>query len=170
MISVAKKNNKLTFFSKALITILTATGIGALVYFLSPGLRIDASKSLEKIDVGDKDINNIITSEELSLPGIEASTVVSSKPLVRIGGYAWNAQSGIIVANGGIKTTKGSLMEQNGVNLELIRQDWLSELRNLHLKFVEEFDLGNNFPKQGVAGIMIMGDGVPFYISSVQQA
>jgi len=162
------KWSKLTFFSKAAITLLTAGGIGAAVYYLSPGLRTSESKTLEKLEVTDKDVNNVTTSAELPLPSADISN--SDKPLVRIGGYAWNAQSGIIVANGGTKTTKGSLMEQNGINLELIRQDWLSELRNLQLKFIEEFDKGNNFPKEGVAGIMIMGDGAPFYISSTQQA
>ncbi|HEX8377657.1 MAG TPA: hypothetical protein VF602_07550, partial [Pedobacter sp.] len=164
------KWSNLTVFSKALIAITFAAIIGFAVYFFSPGLRVDESKSLDKIDLADGDVNNIITSEELSLPGEQASSDVASKPLIRIGGYAWNAQSGIIVANGGSKTTKGSLMEKNGVNLELVRQDWLSELRNLHLKFVEEFDQGKSFPEQGVAAIMIMGDGAPFYISSVQQA
>jgi len=160
--------SKLTFFSKALITIVAAGAIGLSVYFLSPGLRTSESKKLDKLEVTDKDVNNVTTSAELPLPTTEIS--ISSKPLVRIGGYAWNAQSGIIAANGGPKTTKGSLMEQNGVKLEIVRQDWLSELRNLHMKFVEEFDRGQDFPKEGVAGIMIMGDGVPFYISSVQQA
>lgn len=164
------KWSSLTLFSKAMITLLVAGAIGAGVYFLSPGLRVDESKALDKIDVNDKDVNNITTSAELPLPQSELSTEVSSKPLVRIAGYAWNAQSGIIVANGGAKTAKGSLMEKNGVNLEIIRQDWLTELRNLQMKFVEEFDRGNNSPKEGAAGIMIMGDGVPFYISSVQQA
>ena len=162
------KWSKLTFFSKALITIVAAGAIGLSVYFLSPGLRTSESKKLDKLEVTDKDVNNVTTSAELPLPTTEIS--ISSKPLVRIGGYAWNAQSGIIAANGGPKTTKGSLMEQNGVKLEIVRQDWLSELRNLHMKFVEEFDRGQDFPKEGVAGIMIMGDGVPFYISSVQQA
>jgi OOP family OmpA-OmpF porin len=164
------KWSNLTFFSKALITLTVAGIIGFLVYIFSPGLRVDKSKSLDKLELSDQDVNNVITSEELPLPGAETSTAASSSPLVRIGGYAWNAQSGIIVANGGAKTTKGSLMEKNGVNLELVRQDWLSELRNLHLKFVEEFDKGTNNPREGVAAIMIMGDGVPFYISSVQQA
>ncbi len=164
------KWSKLTFFSKALITLFAAGAIGLGVYYLAPGLRTSESKTLDKIDVSDKDVNNLTTSAELPLPSGDVSTEAASKPLVRIGGYAWNAQSGIIAANGGPKTTKGSLMEQNGVNLEIIRQDWLSELRNLHMKFVEELDRGQSFPKEGVAGIMIMGDGVPFYISSVQQA
>jgi OmpA-OmpF porin, OOP family len=162
--------SKLTFFSKALITLAVAGAIGAGVYYLSPGLRTDESKKLDKLDVTDKDVNNVTTSAELPLPSGEASSDVASKPLVRLAGYAWNGQTGIIVANGGAKTTKGSLMEQNGVNLEIIRQDWLSELRNLHMKFVDDFDKGNPNSKEGVAGIIIMGDGAPFYISSVQQS
>ncbi len=122
------------------------------------------------MNLTDQDVNNVTTSAELPLPQIDQPGDVASKPLVRIGGYAWNAQSGIIVANGGAKTSKGSLMEKNGVRLEMVRQDWLSELRNLQMKFVDEFDKGNNNPSEGVAGIMIMGDGVPFYISSAQQA
>lgn len=164
------KWSSLTLFSKILIVALVAGAVGASVYFLSPGLRVEESKKLDRLDVSDKDVNNVVTSEELPLPGAETSSEAASKPLVRIAGYAWNGQSGIIAANGGPKTTKGSLMEKNGVNLEIVRQDWLTELRNLQMKFVEEFDKGNSFPKEGVAGIMIMGDGVPFYISSAQQA
>jgi outer membrane protein OmpA-like peptidoglycan-associated protein len=164
------KWSKLTVLSKALITLVVAGIVGAAVYFLSPGLSVAEAKKLDKLDISDKDVNNVITSEEQALPQDELSTEVSSRPLVKIAGYAWNAQSGIIVANGGPKTTKGSRMEKNGVNLEIIRQDWLSELRNLQMKFIESFDQGENFPKEGAAGIMIMGDGVPFYISSAQQA
>jgi OmpA-OmpF porin, OOP family len=164
------KWSKLTFLSKTLITLLSAGAIGTAVYFLAPGLKTSESKKLDKLEVSDKDVNNITTSAELPLPTDEPSAELASKPLVKLAGYAWNAQSAIIVANGGAKTTKGSLMEQNGVNLEIIRQDWLTELRNLQMKFVEEFDKGNNFPKEGVAGLMIMGDGAPFYISSAQQA
>src|SRR4030095_17120236 len=164
------KWSSLTFFSKALIVLLVAGAIGTSVYFLSPGLRVSESKTLEKLDVTDKDVNNVTTSAEIGLPTNEPSGDISSKPVVKIAGYAWNAQSGIIVANGGPKTSKGSLMEKNGVNVEIIRQDWLTELRNLQMKFVDEFDRGQNNPKEGAAGIMIMGDGVPFYISSAQQA
>jgi outer membrane protein OmpA-like peptidoglycan-associated protein len=164
------KWSKLTFFAKALIVLLAAGLVGFSVYYLSPGLKVGESKQLEGLDVSDRDVNNVSTTNELPLPGDQLSTTVSNKPLVRIGAYAWNAQSGIIVSNGGPKTTAGSLMEQNGVNLEIIRQDWLSELRNLHIKFIEEYDRGVNYPKEGVFAVMIMGDGAPYYISSVQQA
>lgn len=160
--------SKLTAFSKVLIALICAGIIGALVYYLSPGLRVEASKKLESLEIADTDINNVITSDEIELPSREKSN--KGLPLVKMAAYAWNAQSGIIVANGGAKTTKGSIMEQNNVNLEIIRQDWLTELRNLQMKFISELNKGNANPSEGVFAIMMMGDGAPYYISSTQQA
>lgn len=166
------RTEKLTTFSELLIVI---AGIGAIlggVYYLSPGIKTAVSKQLNGIDLNQTDVNNITNAAKIELPSTEISSEVSNKPLVRIGGYAWNAQSGIIVSNGGPKTTKGSLMEKNGVNLEIIRQDWLSELRNMQMKFIEEFDKGEDFPSsdKSIFAVMIMGDGAPFYISSVQKS
>jgi OOP family OmpA-OmpF porin len=166
------RTEKLTTFSELLIVI---AGIGAIlggVYYLSPGIKTAVSKQLNGIELNQTDVNNVTNAEKIALPSTEISSEVADKPLVRIAGYAWNAQSGIIVSNGGPKTTKGSLMEKNGVNLEIIRQDWLSELRNMQMKFIEEFDKGEVFPSsdKSVFAVMIMGDGAPFYISSVQKS
>ncbi|MBP4137301.1 phosphate ABC transporter substrate-binding/OmpA family protein [Flavobacterium geliluteum] len=166
------RTEKLTTFSELIIVI---AGIGAIlggVYYLSPGIKTAVSKQLNGIELNQTDVNNVTNAEKIALPSTEISSEVSSKPLVRIAGYAWNAQSGIIVSNGGPKTTKGSLMEKNGVNLEIIRQDWLSELRNMQMKFIEEFDKGEAFPTsdKSAFAVMIMGDGAPFYISSVQKS
>jgi len=162
--------SRLTALSKFLIVFLLTCVIGFLIYWFAPGIKVEESKQLEGIEISDNDVNNITDASELGLPSDTRSKSVASNPLVRMAAYAWNAQSGIIVSNGGPFTTEGSVMESNGVNLEIIRQDWLSELRNLQLKFVEEYDNGNKFPKQGVFAIMMMGDGAPYYISSVQQA
>ena len=140
------KINKLTTFSELLIVVLGIGGILGAIYFLSPGLKTAVSKQLTGMDVNKTDVNNVTNAAKIALPSKDLSTAVSSKPLVRIAGYAWNGQSGMIVANGGPRTTKGSLMEKNGVNLELIRQDWLSELRNMQMKFIEDFDTGESFP------------------------
>jgi outer membrane protein OmpA-like peptidoglycan-associated protein len=63
-------------------------------------------------------------------------------------------------------------MEKNGLNVEIIRQDWVSELRNMQMKFIEEFDRGVEYPKsnKSVYAVMIMGDGAPYYISTMQAA
>ena len=166
------RTQKLTTFSELIIVI---AGIGAIlggVYYISPGIKTAVSKQLNGIDLNQTDVNNVTNAEKIALPSKEISSEIADKPLVRIAGYAWNAQSGIIVSNGGPKTTKGSLMEKNGVNLEIIRQDWLSELRNMQMKFIEEFDKGEAFPSsdKSVFAVMIMGDGAPFYISSVQKS
>lgn len=166
------RTNKLTTFSELLIVILGIGGILGAIYFLSPGLRTEVSKKLDGIELNDTDVNNVVNADKIELPSKEISNEVANKPKVRIAGYAWNAQSGMIVSNGGPKTTKGSLMEKNGVNLEIIRQDWLSELRNMQMKFIEEFDQGAKFPTsdKSAFAVMIMGDGAPFYISSVQKS
>lgn len=163
---------KLTTLSELLIAIVILGGILFAVYHFAPGLRVGKAKQLEQLNVDKGDVDNVVTTEKLELPSTSTSSEVKNKPLVRMAAYAWNAQSGIIVANGGAKTTKGSLMEQNGVNLEIIRQDWLSELRNMQMKFIEEFDRGEEFPDadKSAFAIMMMGDGAPFYISTMQQA
>jgi len=166
------RTEKLTTFSELLIVIIAIGGILGAVYYISPGIKTAISKQLNGMELNGTDVNNVTNAEKIALPTTDISSEVSTKPLVRIGGYAWNAQSGIIVANGGPKTTKGSLMEKNGVNLEIVRQDWLSELRNMQMKFIEEFDKGEAFPSsdKSVFAVMIMGDGAPFYISSVQKS
>ena len=166
------RTQKLTTLSELLIVIVGIGGVLAGIYFVSPGIRTAVSKKLTGIELNNTDVNNVINADKIAIPSKEVSTEVASKPLIRIAGYAWNAQSGMIVANGGPKTTKGSLMEKNGVNLEIIRQDWLSELRNMQMKFIEEFDSGTAIPTsdKSAFAVMIMGDGAPFYISSVQKA
>ncbi|GAA5030329.1 hypothetical protein GCM10011506_19430 [Marivirga lumbricoides] len=166
------RTSKLTTLSELIIVIVVIGGILGAVYYFSPGLRVGEAKQLDKLNIDNQEVNNVTAVEKLPLPSKRRSSLVEDKPLVKIAAYAWNAQSGIIVSNGGALTTEGSLMEKNGVNLEIVRQDWLSELRNMQMKFVEEFDRGEEFPDadKSAFAIMMMGDGAPFYISTMQQA
>lgn len=166
------RTEKLTTLSEFLIVVFGIGAILTVIYFVSPGLRTGESKQLKGMDLNSGIVDNVTNAEKIALPSEELSSKVKNQPLVRIAGYAWNAQSAIIVANGGPKTTKGSLMEENNVNLEIIRQDWLSELRNMQMKFIEEFNNGVAFPSsdKSAFAVMIMGDGAPFYISSAQKA
>ena len=166
------RTKKLTTLSELLIVVVALGGILTALYYLAPGLRVDESKQLNELKIDNKDVNNVMEADRIELPSSNISNSLSDKPLVRMAAYAWNAQSGIIVSNGGPFTTKGSLMEENGVNLQIIRQDLLSELRNMQMKFIEEFDNGQEFPssEKSAFAIIMMGDGAPFYISTMQQA
>ena len=166
------KIQKFTTFFEGLIVAVALTIILGLVYYLAPGLRTGGSKTLDSITVTSDNIDNKAQSAELSLPSTSVSSKLKSQPLARIAEYAWNANSGMIVANGGPRTTENSIMEGLGVNLEIVRQDQVGELRNMILKFVEEYDGGNSNPSSEKAAfaVSIMGDGVPYFITTTQQA
>src|SRR5258707_13494460 len=67
-------------------------------------------------DVRDALVQNV---EPVTLPSSSPANVPST--LIRGEIWEWNAQIGMIYANGGTATTKGSLMEKHGANLSLIR-------------------------------------------------
>lgn len=143
-----------------------------LVYWLAPGLRVTESKQLKSMEIDKENIDNVSKASMMELPSNIPSTQAAKNPLVRFVGYAWNGGTPIIAANGGPRTTKGSLMEQAGINLEIIRQDMLSDIRDMQMKFIEQFDGGEEFPSSDKAAVavIIMGDGGPFYIATMQSA
>ncbi len=146
--------------------------LSGLAYYFAPGISVSESKQLKAMELNSENLNNITKGALLPLPSAQVSTKVSGVPLARIAEYAWNGNSGMIVANGGPNTTEGSLMEASGVNLEIVRIDGVNDLRNMQLKFIEEFNAGNANPTsdKSAFAVSIMGDGVPFYITTTQQA
>jgi outer membrane protein OmpA-like peptidoglycan-associated protein len=166
------KIQKLTTFAEGMIVALGAVLVMGVVYFVSPGLRVEVSKTLGGLELNSDNLNNVTAGTKLPLPSSTPSSEVASKGLIRIAEYAWNGNSGMIVANGGPRTTEGSLMEAAGVNLEIVRQDMVGGLRDMQVKFVEEFDGGAAYPKsdKSAVAVSIMGDGVPFYITTTQKS
>jgi OOP family OmpA-OmpF porin len=156
-----------TFSEVLMITFGLAIATFLLLKF-TPGIKVDFSKTLSAMSLDDTEIDNRMDVNFTPLP--DGKTLGVTEKTINFGVYAWNAQSGFIAANGGPITVKGSFMDQNNVNVQIIKQDWLSELRNMQMKFVEEFDKGNQYPQsdKSTIGTIIMGDGAPFYISTAQ--
>lgn len=167
-----EKWNSLTKGAKWFVRIFAILVVLGGVYWFAPGLRVSESKQMTSLELNSDNLNNVTKGALLPLPTEEVSTKVSSNGKIRIAQYAWNGNSGMIVANGGPKTTEGSLMEAAGVNLEIVRQDMVGGLRDMQIKFVEEFAAGAEYPKsdKSAFAVSIMGDGLPFYITTTQKS
>jgi outer membrane protein OmpA-like peptidoglycan-associated protein len=165
------KTKTFTTFAEALILVVGLGVVLTVVYFVSPGLRVGNSKTLESLAVNKDNIDNKTQVAEMPLPSKEVSTKVSDKPFARIAEYAWNGNSAMIVANGGPRTTEGSIMESLGVNLEIVRQDQVGQLREMLLKFVDEYNSGKEYPDadKSACAVSVMGDGAPYLITTTQQ-
>ena len=163
---------KATGLTKGLIITLGIALVLGIVYYAAPGLRVSESKSLSGLEINGEKLDNVTKGSKLPLPSSTPSSKVASKGLSRIAEYAWNGNSGMIVANGGPRTTEGSLMEAAGVNLEIVRIDGVNDLRNMQVKFVEEYAAGKEYPEsdKSAFAVSIMGDGVPFYITTTQKS
>lgn len=78
---------------------------------------------------------------------------------------AWNAQMSGMLANGGPRTTTGSAMAANGIDMQIVRQDDVSKMQADLVK--NAADLAANPETPGLI-VSIMGDGLPGF-SAVQE-
>lgn len=101
------------------------------------------------------------------LPG--SSPVSGGGLTMRWEEWAWNAQYASNYANGGPLTTKGSLMEQNGVKLRLTRQDDSNQMQADQLAFASEYCKGSQEATSGVHFVSIMGDGAAQYLAPLNE-
>lgn len=109
-------------------------------------------------------------SEIVNVPMPGTAPGCTDKPPVRLLGYAWNAQMGMLFANGGAQATEGSLMCKNGVNLNFARQDDNGKLQEALVAFATELSQGNANPEKGTHFVTIMGDGSAAFIKPLNDA
>src|SRR5262245_17020350 len=83
--------------------------------------------------------------------------------------WAWNAQQGLLFANGGAQATEGSLMCKNGVNLKLTRQDMVDQMQAELVKCASEL-AGHDDCATGAHFVAIMGDGSVVFLAAVNPA
>lgn len=142
---------------------LNARGI---VPDLVPGAKTVASEVPIKIDLPEGPGKGLDQGrlDDIRMPG---ENTASGGDEVRFLLWAWNSQMGLMFANGGPKTTEGSLMNKNGVNLSLIRQDDPSKMQEALVTFATELQRGTAQPKNGAHFVAIMGDGAAAFLAGI---
>jgi hypothetical protein len=79
---------------------------------------------------------------------------------------AWNSQFSGMYANGGVRTTKGSLFDKAKLDVTYIRQDDCNKQMADLVKFAQEY---KNNPNTPAVLITFMGDGMPAFITSLSK-
>jgi outer membrane protein OmpA-like peptidoglycan-associated protein len=79
---------------------------------------------------------------------------------------AWNSQFSAMYANGGVRTTKGSLFDNAKLDITYVRQDDCNKQMADLVKFAQEYKKDANTP--GVL-ITFMGDGMPAFMTALSK-
>ena len=117
-----------------------------------------------KVDLADRK-EQAGTGTNYGMPGTEAGC--NDQPEVRLLGYAWNAQMGLLFANGGPQATSGSLMCKHHVNLKWARQDDNNKMQEALTAFATALSQGQSNPAAGAHFVTIMGDGSATFLKGL---
>jgi OmpA-OmpF porin, OOP family len=136
-----------------------------------PGLKSAESASVHKSEFGNEAVNSLENTTKLPVPDINDLEYadLSDKPEMRLMNWVWFGNAGIFSANGGLRTTKGSLMEKYDVNLRLITNNSVADMKREQLAFIQAYASGNKNPATGVHFVTLMGDGAPAYLSAMNE-
>ncbi|MCB2410832.1 OmpA family protein [Hymenobacter lucidus] len=104
------------------------------------------------------------TNQAVPLAPLPGSTPTEKGAAVTWEVMAWNSQMAGMLANGGPRTTEGSSMAANGINLQIVRQDDVAKMQADLVK--NALDMQQNPETPGLI-VSIMGDGLPAF-SAVQ--
>lgn len=161
--------NKLTTFGKIAVTVaIIGALVGAKWLIMDSGLlmkkKVKQSEEIGKIDLPTAPENAASTVGAVEMPSDNPANINSKE--VRWLLWAWNAQMGLLFANGGANTTEGSLMAKQGVNLHLTRQDDVSQMQASLIKFAKEYK-DDPDTKEGAQFVTIMGDGSAAFLAGV---
>ena len=155
-------------------TLIVASGLSLLAYGahsyglldrLLPARAVRQSRVPLRADLPAAADAGLERASELRLPGDGAGC--PDRPEVRMLVWAWNAQLGALYANGGARSSSGSLMCEHGVNLKLVRQDDVARMQEDLVAFARALSSGEREPADGAPLVSIMGDGSAAFLQGV---
>lgn len=148
-----------------IIAVVITVGILSVRWYQNRPKEVGQSLEVGKVALPD--------APEASLAGNAVKLQQPSNELAVNGGtqitwerMAWNSQFSGMYANGGVRTTKGSLFDKANLDITYVRQDDCNKQMADLAKFASDYKSNPNTP--GVL-ITFMGDGMPAFMTSLSK-
>jgi OOP family OmpA-OmpF porin len=159
---------RLTVTAKIFIAAVIV-GVVGVIFYLNPGLLGKVAPTAAQPSSNVPPVAKLPDEVAGFAAATDAPPGCPQLPEVRFYHWAWNAQMGMMLANGGKQAVAGSLMCQKGVNLKLIREDNNDTLQALLATFAEGLKKGEANPKDGAHFTAIMGDGSAVFLKGLNE-
>lgn len=151
------------------LVVLFVVGIKSLMYH-GYIRRPDVLKSLVPTQTDTIEAEVLQHSTDVKTVPLPKPTITQNTgPTIRYLLWFWNAQFGVVFANGGPTTTQGSLVEKQGIKLQLERQDDPEQMRNELATFATALSKGTPQPNVGAHFVAIMGDGAAAFLAPLNE-
>jgi len=146
-----------------IITAVVAAGILAVRWYQNRPKEVSGSVEVGKVALPDAPEASLQgDAVKLPVPGDEQA--VNGGTQITWERMAWNSQFSGMYANGGVRTTKGSLFDKAHLDVNYVRQDDCNKQMADLVKFANDYKSNTNAP--GVL-ITFMGDGMPAFMTSL---
>ncbi len=146
-----------------IIAIVIAVGIFAIRLYQNRPKQVVSSLEVGKIALPDAPEASLASNAKmLALPSSDLA--VNGGTQITWERMAWNAQFSGMYANGGVRTTKGSLFDIAKLDVTTIRQDDCGKQTADLVKFAQDYKQN---PNATAVLITLMGDGMPAFMTSL---
>jgi len=148
-----------------IIAAVITAGILSVRWYQARPKEVVQSVELGKVTLPDaKDASLNSNAVQLALPS--PATAMNGGTAITWERMAWNAQFSGMYANGGVRTSKGSLFDKAGLDITYVRQDDCNKQMADLVKFANEYKTNPNTP---AVFITFMGDGMPAFMTSLSK-
>ena len=148
-----------------IIAAVVAAGIFAVRWYQGRPKQVSESLEVGKVVLPDAPEASLSGNAlQLPLPGNDPAANGGTQ--ITWERMAWNSQFSGMYANGGVRTTKGSLFDKMKLDITYVRQDDCNKQMADLVKFAQDYKKDPNTP--GVL-ITFMGDGMPAFMTSLSK-
>ena len=148
-----------------LIAIIVAAGIVSIKWYQARPKEAGKAVEVGKVTLPDAPEASL-NDHAVLLPLPAATEAVNGGTLINWERMAWNAQFSGMYANGGVRTTKGSLFDNAHLDITYIRQDDCNKQMADLVKFAGQYKTNPNTP---AVLLSFMGDGMPAFMTALSK-